>query len=79
MGIWNDFKYKCALKFIADNHMEGIWAENYIEHLDTYKKDRARDVKRNGIRKQHLLFKRKTIEPFREEDIQVGNKVNILR
>ncbi len=44
-----------------------------------YKHDRARDQVKNGVRKQILLWKRKKIEPFREADIQVGNKVNILK
>lgn len=44
-----------------------------------YRKDRARVVKKEGIKKQHLLFKQKLIEPFKEEDILPGNRVNILK
>lgn len=53
--------------------------EKKIAKIVGFKRDRARDVKKDDVRKQRLLFKRQTIEPFKEEDILPGKKINVLK
>lgn len=66
------YKYKVTypvLHYSSDNSAQIIG----------YKRDRARTIKKKGVRKQHLLFAQKVIEPFKEKDILPGNRINLLK
>lgn len=57
-----------------------IWApDGRTAKICGWKKDKAATIKSGGVKKQQMLWSRKKIEPFREEDILPGNKVYIFK
>jgi len=71
--FWIQFRYKITYPVL---HYD---TDGKSAQIIKYKTDRARKVTKKGMKVFHLLFKRKYVEPFTEDLIRPGNKINLLR
>lgn len=69
---WFQFKFKITYPIL---HYD---SDGKSAQILKYKTDRGRMVKKNGIKKVQLLFKRIFIEPFSNDIIKPGNRVNLF-
>lgn len=67
------YKYKVTYPILM---YEG---DNKRAKIIGYKHDRARTIKKKGVKKQKFLFKRCTTEPFTEDMIMPKNRVPLFR